>query len=360
MKYFGLNRFQHSTDSKVGLLLINLGSPSALTNRAVRRYLKVFLSDPRVVEIPRLVWMIILHGIILRIRPGRSKEKYAQIWTDNGSPLLVHSQHQADKMSKKVATIYGDQVVVRHAMRYGEPHLETTLKNMQLEGVRDLVVLPLYPQYSGSTAGSVFDEVARVFQSFRWVPNLQFIGSYHDNPVFIDACVARIRRHWETAPKPERLMLSFHGTPKKFLIDGDPYYCQCLATSRLIATQLEADGVEVVTTFQSRFGKAEWLQPYTDKTLESLAHDGIKDVQIFCPGFAADCLETLEEIAMENKDVFLDAGGQTFGFISSLNAEDAHIDALLDVVTPYLQQLRPRPDTQARHERAQAAGYRQA
>lgn len=357
MKYFGLNKFQHNVENKVGVLLINLGSPSALTNRAVRVYLKEFLSDPRVVEIPRLVWMIILHGIILRIRPARSKEKYAQIWTPEGSPLLVHSQHQADKMAAKVAEIYGDKVVVRHAMRYGEPHIETTLKNMQLEGVRDVVVLPLYPQYSGSTAGSVFDEVSRVFQSFRWVPNVQFIGSYHDNPVFINACVSRIRRHWETSAKPDRLVLSFHGTPQKFLTDGDPYYCQCLATSRLISEQLSAQGVEVVTTFQSRFGKAEWLQPYTDKTLAALASEGVKDVHIFCPGFAADCLETLEEIAMENKEVFMDAGGQSFSFISSLNAEDDHINALLDVISPYLQQSRSLSDPALRSDRAKAAGY---
>ncbi len=357
MKYFGLNRFQHQQPTKTAVLLVNLGSPSALTTSAVRVYLKEFLSDPRVVEIPRLLWLIILHGIILRIRPAKSKEKYAQIWTDQGSPLLVFTQQQAEKLAIKVSAAHGDSVVVRHAMRYGSPSLENTLTEMQLAGVRDLVVLPLYPQYSGSTAGSVFDEVSRVFQSFRWVPSLRFIGSYHDNERYIAACVARIKRHWTDHAKPERLLLSFHGTPKKFLTDGDPYYCQCLATSRLISEQLASENVEVVTTFQSRFGKAEWLQPYTDKTLEALAKNGVKDVQIFCPGFASDCLETLEEIAMENQEVFMAAGGESFGFISSLNAEADHIDALYDIVAPYLSQQIPVQDPILREQRSAAAGY---
>lgn len=357
MKYLGLNRFQHQQSAKKALLLVNLGSPSALTTTAVRVYLKEFLSDPRVVEIPRLLWLLILHGIILRIRPAKSKEKYAKIWTDQGSPLLVFTALQAEKLAAKVSETHGDTVVVRHAMRYGSPSLENTLTDMQLEGVRDLVVLPLYPQYSGSTAGSVFDEMSRVFQSFRWVPSHRFIGSYHDNERYIAACVDRIKRHWAENAKPERLLLSFHGTPKKFLTDGDPYYCQCLATSRLISEQLASENVTVVTTFQSRFGKAEWLQPYTDKTLAALAQDGIEDVQIFCPGFASDCLETLEEIAMENQEVFIAAGGKTFEFISSLNAEDAHIDALYDILAPYLGEQLPTQDPITREQRAASAGY---
>lgn len=339
MNYFGLNKFAHDQADKVGVLLINLGTPDTTSVTSVRSFLKEFLSDPRVVEMPRLLWWLILNVIILRIRPAKSSRNYKKIWMDEGSPLLVHTQNQAKKIADKLSKKHGDNVVVDFAMRYGNPSISEKLKKMQLMGVRKLIVLPLYPQYSCSTTGSVFDEVAKELQSFRWIPELRFINEYHDFPAYIEACVNQIKQHWSDHGKPEKLLLSFHGTPTRYLTSGDPYFCHCQKTSRLISEQLESEGVPVLLSFQSRFGREPWLEPYTDAILKRLASENVESVQIFCPGFSADCLETLEEVAMENKELFISAGGKSYGFIPSLNAGDGHISALTQLLSHQLQEI---------------------
>ncbi|MFE8072198.1 ferrochelatase [Marinobacteraceae bacterium S3BR75-40.1] len=332
MAYKGQTQFQHGQPARIGVLLTNLGTPEAPTAPALRRYLAQFLADPRVVEIPRLVWRLILHGIILRLRPKRSAAAYKQVWTEAGSPLLVHSQAQRDALGERLKAHYGEDLVVEVAMRYGQPAIADALENLQQQGVRQLLVLPLYPQYSGSTGGSTFDAIAADFTKRRWIPDLRFISHYHDYPPYIEAMAQHIEAHWQTHGRAEKLLLSYHGLPKRFLLQGDPYHCECHKTSRLLAERLKLKEGEYLTTFQSRFGKAEWLKPYTDATLKSLPGEGVKSVDAFCPGFAADCLETLEEIAEENRGYFMEAGGETFSYIPCLNATEPHIEALEKLV----------------------------
>ena len=328
MKFFGLSDFNHGQTDKLGVLLVNLGTPANPTTESVRSYLKQFLSDPRVVEIPALLWKLILHGVILRIRPARSAANYRKIWTEQGAPLLVHTRQLATRLQEKL----GDQVLVEFAMRYGQPSIGRTLRHMQMNGVSRLVVIPLYPQYSGSTTGSVFDEISRELSKFRWVPDLSFVSSYHDHPAYIDACARSVARFQQEHGRPDKLVMSFHGTPKSYLTKGDPYYCHCQKTSRLLINALQLKGEDVSVTFQSRFGKAEWLKPYTDLSLKKLAEDGYQSVQVVCPGFATDCLETLEEIAMENHELFLDAGGQEYKYIPCLNDSDDHVNLMAELV----------------------------
>jgi len=329
MAFKNQRNYQHGTAAKRGVLLVNLGTPEAPTAQALRPYLKQFLSDPRVVEIPRLIWWFILNLVILPFRPKRSAEAYASIWTNEGSPLAVHTR----QLSKKVGeALNSDTVIVDYAMRYGSPSIDSVLQSFANQGVEQLVVLPLYPQYSCSTTASVFDAIADDFNSRRWIPELRFINQYHDAPEYIAAITASIRSHQEDAGKPDKLVFSFHGTPKRFLTDGDPYHCQCQKSARLIAEALGLSDDEYLVTFQSRFGKAEWLQPYTDKTLKQLPAQGVTSVQLVCPGFAADCLETLEEICEENRDYFLEAGGQQFDYIKALNSSDDHVAMVVALV----------------------------
>ncbi|MCE2573044.1 ferrochelatase [Motilimonas eburnea] len=321
--------------ASTGVLLTNLGTPKAPTAAALRPYLKQFLSDPRVVEIPRLVWMIILHGIILRVRPAKSAKLYQSIWMEGGSPLLVHSQNQRDKLQQQLDA-QGLNVKVKLAMRYGEPDLAKVMREFQQEGIRKVVVLPLYPQYSGPTTGSTFDAVSRELNQWRFVPQLHFINSYHDDPNYITALANSIREDIAANGMPDKLILSYHGMPKQFFDNGDPYYCLCMKTSRLVVEQLGLDKDQVITCFQSRFGKAEWLKPYTDATLTGLAEQGIKNVAVACPAFSADCLETLEEMVHENRDVFIEAGGEQYRYIAALNDRDDHIEMMTKLVKPYL------------------------
>lgn len=331
-RFLGRSKELHDKKAKIGVLVTNLGTPEAPTASALRTYLREFLSDPRVVEIPRILWMIILHGIILRIRPKKSAALYKSIWTEQGSPLMVISEKQKDKIAEALTEKYGDKVTVALAMRYGNPSIENALNTMQQSGVNDIIVLPLYPQYAGPTTASTFDAVVKTLQKWRWIPSLRFISGYHDNPKYIQALKHSVTEHIKLHGKPDKLILSFHGMPKYFLEQGDPYYCFCSMTTRLLTESLGFNKDDFVMTFQSRFGKAEWLQPYTDVTLEKLAKEGNKHVAIMSPAFSADCLETLEELEHENRAVFIDAGGETYHYIPALNDDELHIEALVDVI----------------------------
>ncbi len=336
MNYTGSENFDHGQVPRTGVLVTNLGTPDAPDRGALRAYLKEFLWDPRVVEIPRPLWWLILNGVILNVRPARSAVAYSSIWTDEGSPLLVHTRAQAQALGNALAERHGDHLVVDFAMRYGNPSIPAVLQRMFDRGVRRLVVLPLYPQYSCATTASTFDALAQDFTRRRWLPELRFVSSYHDHPAYIDALAASVESYQAEHGRPQKLLLSFHGEPRRYLDRGDPYHCQCHATSRLLAERLRLGEGEYLTTFQSRFGKAEWLRPYTDEVLKSLPREGVKSVQVVCPGFAADCLETLEEIDVENRGYFLDAGGESFGYIPCLNDNPDHIEALATIATAEL------------------------
>ncbi|WP_408034014.1 ferrochelatase [Teredinibacter purpureus] len=329
--------FDHGQTGKIGVLISNLGTPNAPTKKALRPYLKQFLADPRVVEFPRLLWWFILNGIILNFRPARSAKSYATVWTEEGSPLAVHTAAQAQKLAESLAESHGTELVVDWAMRYGSPSIADTVQKMLDKGVRKLVVLPLYPQYSAATTASTFDAIAADFTRRRWLPEFRFVTSYHDHPAYIEAIADSIREHWLTHERAEKLLFSYHGVPLNYLHKGDPYHCQCLATSRLVAQSLGLKDDEYLTTFQSRFGRQEWLKPYTDKTLIALAEEGITSVSVICPGFSSDCLETIEEIGEENRDYFLNAGGQHFDYIPALNSTPGHIQLLKRLVTDNLQ-----------------------
>ena len=360
MRYQGRDDFRHDEAERIGVLLTNLGTPDAPETGALRRYLAQFLADPRVVELPRLLWRLILHGIILRIRPRRSAAAYRKIWTEQGSPLLVHTREQCQQLAARLGERHGEDVVVDFAMRYGNPSMGSVLERLQRRGVRRLLVLPLYPQYSASTGGSTFDALARDFMHRRWIPELRFITHYHDWPPYIEAMARRIEAHWGDNGRGEHLLLSFHGVPLRYLHNGDPYFCECHKTSRLLAERLELEDGAWTVTFQSRFGREEWLRPYTDETLRALPERGVRTVDVFCPGFSSDCLETLEEIDEENRGYFLEAGGERFSYIPALNAAPEHIDALVRLVEENLAGwAAPVDDPEAlrhRRERARVLG----
>lgn len=324
--------FHKAKPALTGVLLVNLGTPDAPTAPALRRYLAEFLADPRVIEIPKIIWSLILHGIILRVRPKKSAAKYQTVWTYEGSPLLAISKRQTGAIAAQL----GDSVSVKLGMRYGNPSITKALREFQAEGVRKLIVFPLYPQYAAATTGSTFDAVTRELQKWRFVPELHFINNYCDNSLFIDALAKSIQEDFDQHGKPEKLLLSYHGMPKRNLDLGDPYYCLCQKTTRLVAEKLGLQKGEYISTFQSRFGYAEWLQPYTDATLEELAKTGTKNVAIVSPAFSADCLETLEELAVENREIFLHAGGTDYRYIPALNTREDHIAALTSVVSSHL------------------------
>lgn len=332
MKYINNTDFNHSTKARVGVLLTNLGTPDEPTPSALRRYLKEFLSDPRVVEVPRFIWWCVLNLVILNIRPRRSAKAYRTVWTKDGSPLLLHTKAQAAKVSAQLKEQYGDDIVVEYAMRYGNPSIASVIDKMMGQGVTKLLVLPLYPQYSATTTASTFDAVSTALTKRRLLPELRFISHYHDNADYINALASKISAHWESHGRADKLIMSYHGIPKRYLTNGDPYHCECYKTSRLVAEKLGLNDDKYMTTFQSRFGKEEWLKPYTDHTLQALPGQGIKSVQVVCPGFSADCLETIEEIGEENCDYFLEAGGERFEYIEALNSDDNHIDALVTII----------------------------
>ncbi|MDX1490911.1 MAG: ferrochelatase [Pseudohongiellaceae bacterium] len=337
MTFQGSPEFTHQQPDKIGVLITNLGTPDAPTTPALRKYLSEFLADPRVVEAPRLIWWFALHGVILRIRPSRSAKAYKTVFTEEGSPLLVHTRNQSAALAKEMQARGREDVIVDFAMRYGNPSMSSVLESMFQRGVRKLLVLPLYPQYSGSTAASTFDAINADFAKRRWIPDLRFVSHYHDYKPYIQSAAARIREHWEAHGRADKLMFSYHGVPKRYLSSGDPYHCECYKSSRLIAQELGLNEGEYITTFQSRFGREEWLQPYTDAVLKGFPGQGIKSVQVFCPGFSADCLETIEEIGEENRDYFLEAGGERYEYITALNDREDHIAALAQLIEENLQ-----------------------
>jgi len=333
MKYTGQADYSHQQQPKIGVLITNLGTPDEATTPALRRYLGEFLADPRVVELPRWLWRCILHGVILRIRPSRSAAAYKTVWDEaKGSPLMFHTQDQAKALSAALKAQYGDNIIVDFAMRYGQPSVASRLEAMQKAGVRQLLVLPLYPQYSAATTGSTFDAVAADFTRRRWLPDFRFVSHYHDQPQYIHIVAERIKKYWAANGQPDKLLFSYHGVPMRYLKNGDPYHCECHKTSRLVAEQLGLNKDQYMTTFQSRFGREEWLKPYTDHTLKGLPAQGVKSVQIICPGFSADCLETIEEIGEENREYFMEAGGEKYEYISALNAEADHIELITELV----------------------------
>ncbi len=318
---------EHGKTERTAVLLCNLGTPDAPTVPAVRRYLAEFLIDRRVVEIPRLLWLAILYCVILPTRPAQSAKKYASIWTGEGSPLRVWT----DKQTKLLGGYLGERghsIIVRSAMRYGSPTIAEVLDELKAAGAARILILPLYPQYSGTTTGSVQDAVFTWGAQVRALPELRFVNRYHDDPGYINALAKRITDFWTDRGRPDKLVLSFHGVPKRTIALGDPYQSECLATARLLIEQLRIDERHVVVTFQSRLGRAEWLQPYTEPTLIALAKQGVKRVDVACPGFTSDCLETLEEIDQEARAAFMQAGGEEFNYVHCLNDQHEWIAAL--------------------------------
>ena len=335
-QYKGSKHFQHDSPAKLGILLCNLGSPYAPTPKALRRYLGEFLWDPRVIEMNRPLWWLILNGIILRTRPKKSAEAYQTVWTENGAPLINIAKAQAKAVEAALQAELNDSVSVALAMRYGTPSIRAGLDQLNKAGARRLLVLPLYPQYSATTTGSVFDAVVDELKTWRWLPELRFINHYHDEPTHIDALANSIEEDFKKNSVPQRLIFSFHGMPKRYFDNGDPYYCECQKTARLVSEKLNLSAEQWQLTFQSRFGKEEWLKPYTDETLENLPKQGIKDIAVICPGFSADCLETLEEIAVENKHVFTEAGGESYRYIGALNDRTDHIHSLVTLIKRHI------------------------
>jgi ferrochelatase len=347
--------FKHDTPESLGVLLVNLGTPEAPTRKAVRRYLKEFLWDPRVVEMARPVWWLVLNLVILNTRPRRSAEAYAKVWTDEGSPLLAISRKQQQALQGALEHRLDYPVKTVLAMRYGNPSIAAGLEALREAGARRVLVLPLYPQYSATTTASIFDAVTAGLQRWRWLPELRFINHYHDDPAYIEALAASVRRFQAGHGVPDKLLLSFHGIPREYFLAGDPYFCECQKTGRLLAEALELTAERWQLTFQSRLGPKAWLKPYTDKTLESLGKAGTKSVQVICPGFSADCLETLEEIAMQNRDIFLGAGGSEYRYIPCLNDSAEHIDMLAGLVERHLQGWDAPADTDELGQRAERA-----
>jgi len=331
MSYYQEPPFNHGDQLRTGILLINLGTPDAPTPSALRRYLKQFLSDPRVIEIPRLAWWPILHGIILNLRPRKSAKKYAQIWTQDGSPLLVHTRKQALMFQGFLGTRIKSPFAVEFGMRYGNPSIVSAIAKLKARHCNRILVFPLYPQYAASSTASAMDAVTQTLSKVRNVPALRYIRSYHDSPAYIAALAQSVRDYWTVNGRPEKLIMSFHGVPRRTLNLGDPYHCECHKTARLLAEALGLKQEQYLVCFQSRFGKAEWLKPYLAPTLEALGKQQLRRVDVVCPGFSSDCLETLEEIAMEGKAIFTGNGGLEFHYIPALNEQEGWINAMCDI-----------------------------
>ena len=344
MSYQTEPAFAHGTPARTGILLVNLGTPDAPTAKAVRPYLKEFLSDPRVVEIPRAVWWLILNGIILNTRPKKSAAKYAKIWMPEGSPLRVHTAKQTVLLQGYLSQRTRAPFVVDYAMSYGNPSIAGAMQKLKAQNCQRILVVPMYPQYAASSTATVFDLVFGAMQKMRSMPALRTIRNFHDNPGYIKALAGNVNDYWMKNGRPEKLVMSFHGVPQYTLDKGDPYHCECHKTGRLLAQEIGLQPGQYFISFQSRFGKAEWLKPYTTATLKELGKQKTKRVDVVCPGFVADCLETLEEIAMEGKEDFLHAGGGEYHYIPCLNERNDWMHALTDLVMDNLQGWLVEPD----------------
>jgi len=323
--------FNHQSPARIGVLLTNLGTPDAPTAKALRPYLKEFLSDRRVVDLPRALWWPILNLIILTLRPRRSAHAYAKVWTEEGSPLLVHTRRQAEKVRERLARDLGDEVVVEFGFRYGQPSISSAIQSLIDQGARRMLVLPLYPQYSATTTASAFDAVFDEFKLWRCVPELHTVGGYHDHPGYIGALAAGLHALWTEDGKPSRLLVSFHGLPERYVAAGDPYEQQCRATAALLSERLEIDPDRIDIGFQSRFGREPWIGLETAKLLSDAGRAGTVGLDVICPGFAADCLETLEEIAIAGSKIFTKSGGSGFRYVPALNRRPEHIAALAEI-----------------------------
>ena len=328
MKFKGEQNFQHENEQKKGVLIAYLGTPDSPDVLSVRRYLKEFLSDPRIIEVPKIIWWFVLNIFILNFRSFNSARLYKSIWTDGGSPLLVNCIKIKEKVQKSLPSNY--QVAL--GMRYGNPSIKSALNELKEANCRDIEVITLFPHYSATTVGSIFDAVSTEIKSWRWVPSVKFLNSYHDNPLLIEILSKRIQKSFDSQGKPDKLVFSYHSIPKKYFDSGDPYHCLCQKTSRLIAEKLSLNEKDYITAFQSRFGPSEWLKPYTSETMKSLPKEGIKSVQVVSPGFGVDNLETLQEIDIENKEYFEDAGGENFHYIPCLNDDDDHVEFLISLI----------------------------
>ena len=337
--------YSHGTAEKTAVLLINLGTPEEPTAKAVRPYLKEFLSDPRVVEIPRLAWWLILNGIILNTRPKKSARKYASIWMNDSSPLKIFTERKTRLLQQQLQASTGDTaLVVDYAMRYGNPSVASVLNKLKAQNCQRILLLPLYPQYAASSSATALDAVFKELLRMRNMPSIRTIKHFHDDAGYIKASAQNIRDFWAAHGRPDKLVMSFHGVPQYTLEKGDPYHCECLKSGRLIAEELGLKKEQYVISFQSRFGKTEWIKPYTTATLQELGNSGTKRVDVVCPGFVADCLETLEEIAQEGKEDFLHAGGSEFNYIPCLNERPDWIQALADLSLKNMHGWLDKPD----------------
>lgn len=329
MKYIGAATDPLDSSRKIGVLLVNLGTPERATTPALRRYLGEFLLDPRVIEIPKLFRLLLVRGIIINFRAHKSAAAYRKIWTKMGSPLMTNSV----ALANRTATLLGEErFSLKLAMRYGKPDIEEKLLELHKEGIHEIVVIPLYPQYSGSTNGSTFDALAKAMSQFRWVPKLHFVESYYQRSDYITAIANSITQHWQKNGKAQKLLMSFHGLPQQYITAGDPYQVQCTETARTLATVLDLCEDEWMLVFQSRLGAQAWIRPYCDEVLRSLPTQGIKSVDIICPGFSADCLETLEEIDSEKREIFIQSGGENFAYIRCLNDSQPHAELVANIV----------------------------
>ena len=335
MKYEGEKDYRHGSKSHLGVLITNLGTPDRPNSNSLKKYLKEFLSDPRVIELPKILWQTILRGIILKTRPRKVSKLYKSIWTKKGSPLLVTLENQKKGIAK-IINKKKNKIKIVASMRYGNPSIKEGLDKLKKMGCRKILIFPLYPQYCAATTGSTFDKVTEILRKWRWIPEVRFINGYYDDPLYVNALAESIKKSWKKYGKTQKLVFSYHGIPKKYLLKGDPYHCFCHKTTRLIVEKMNLKEEEYITTFQSRFGPDEWLKPYTDKTLEELPKKGIKKIHILSPGFSSDCLETIEELEQENKKIFLDAGGEKYCYIPCLNNSPEHLKLLTNQILKHI------------------------
>ena len=360
-------KYEHGDQLKVGILLANLGTPDAPTAKALRPYLRQFLSDTRIVEIPRIIWWFILNCIILVIRPRKSAEKYASVWTKEGSPLMVHAQKQTQLLRGFLGQKIKSPFAVELGMSYGNPSMQSAIDKLKAQHCNRILVFPLYPQYAASSTASALDAVWRTLLKTRNMPAIRTINHYHDHPAYIAALAQSVREHWRINGKPSKLIMSFHGVPKAHLMNGDPYHCECHKSGRLLAEALDLNKDEYLVAFQSRFGKQEWLKPYLANTLEALGKAKTARIDVICPGFSSDCLETLEEIAMEGKHIFQSNGGGEYHYIPALNESEAWIHAMTQIALENLQgwvstewnDAEARKDAEMTKLRAQSMGHTQ-